>query len=220
MKPLTDVFISGRISWFSVSVHDGSEAEFDPVDHMVLVTFVQFDEIAAPAPDAHDQVAVPLGMHLGVEQLFAADGIELQLVAAQGDVGLDEHAQFADALLVVEDRLVELEGQRPAVDHILQTRFGEGFDDRYGPALVDEQARRIVGGDHLPGTAAVGRGTEACGMENIVHGRTGAGAVDAAPLVAAPFERTCERSEQVAGDGVGIVVVLPHLGSLPPQQAL
>ena len=119
MKPLTDVFISGRISWFSVSLHAGSEAEFDPVDHMVLVTFVQFDEIAAPAPDAHDQVAVPLGMHLGVEQLFAADGIELQLVAAQGDVGLDEHSQFADALLVVENRLVELEGQRPTVDHTI-----------------------------------------------------------------------------------------------------
>ncbi len=32
-------------------------------------------------------------------------------------------------------------------------------------------------------------------MENIVHGRTGAGAVDATPLVAAPFERTCERCE-------------------------
>ena len=41
-----------------------------------------------------------------------------------------------------------------------------------------------------------------------------------APLVAAPFERTCERCEQVAPDGIGIVVVLPHLGSLPPQQAL
>ncbi len=88
MKPLTDAFISGRISWFSVLVHAGAEAEFDPVDHMVLATFVQFDENSRPAPDAHDQVAVPLGMHLGVEQLFAADGIELQLVAAQGDVGL------------------------------------------------------------------------------------------------------------------------------------
>ena len=64
--------------------------------------------------------------------------------------------------------------------------------------------------------------TYACVINERKHsaGRTGAGAVDAAPLVAAPFERTCERCEQVAPDGIGIVVVLPHLGSLPPQQAL
>lgn len=108
---------------------------------MVLITLVQLDEIAAPAPHTHDEVAIFLGMFLRVKQFLKADGVELQLMSAEYDEGADKLAEFHDCLFVAEDALVELQSQRSAVDYLLQMRLGKRLDDGERAFLADEQRR-------------------------------------------------------------------------------
>ena len=51
-------------------------------DHVILIAPVQLHEIRAPAPDPHDQAGVVFRMRLRVEKGVAADGVELELMAA------------------------------------------------------------------------------------------------------------------------------------------
>ena len=106
-----------------------SEDHFGPFDDVVLINFVQFDKIAAPAPDAHDEIAVVFRVLLRVEQPVAVDGVDLHLVAAEVHVALDEHGAFADGVVIAEHGVGQLDGQRAAVCHACQMRLGKGLDD-------------------------------------------------------------------------------------------
>ena len=44
---------------------------------MVLIDLIEFDKVAAPAPDAHDEVAVILRVLLRVKEPVAVDGLSL-----------------------------------------------------------------------------------------------------------------------------------------------
>ena len=87
---------------------------------MILITLVELYEVATPSPHAHDEVAVQLGVSLRIEQSVAIEGVELKLVATQADVGANELSQLLDTLLVADKALVELDGERTAIDGILE----------------------------------------------------------------------------------------------------
>ena len=107
---------------------------------MVLVAFVKFDEIAAPSPDPDYELAMFLWMCLCIKEFFPAYGVQLELVASEGDECLDEHSQLADALFVAEHGLVEFQGQWSAVDDSLEMRLGERLYHRDRSLLLHEQA--------------------------------------------------------------------------------
>ena len=51
--------------------------------YLILVYLIKLCKIPAPAPDAHYQIFVLFGMILSVQQLFAADNVQLHLMTAQ-----------------------------------------------------------------------------------------------------------------------------------------
>ena len=73
--------------------HNPPISQFYPLDDLVLIAFVKFDEVSAPSPHAHDEVAVALGMFLRVEKRLAVDGVDLHLVSA----ALDRAAEILGA---------------------------------------------------------------------------------------------------------------------------
>ena len=52
---------------------------------MILIFDIQFVEIAAPAPDADDEIGVILGVLLCIEKHLPIDGIKLKLMSAKVD---------------------------------------------------------------------------------------------------------------------------------------
>ena len=65
-------------------------------DDLVLELCAEIAEVVAMAGDAHDQVAVSLGVGLRLAQCAGIDDVELDMVAAHGEVGphqLDEAVQ-------------------------------------------------------------------------------------------------------------------------------
>ena len=105
------------------------QAHFRALDDVVLIDLVQLDEVAAPAPDAHDEVAVILRVLLRVKEPVAVDGVDLHLVSTHVHEALDEHGAFADGVLIAEHGVGQLDGQRAAVCHARQMRLGKGLDD-------------------------------------------------------------------------------------------
>ena len=71
---------------------------------MILVFGRQLAEVAAPAPDPDDQVAVLLRMCPGVQELLRIEGIELQLLAAEAGERAYQQGDLADRFGVGEDR--------------------------------------------------------------------------------------------------------------------
>ena len=54
-----------------------------PLENVLLVFGGEFAEIAAPAPDADDQVAVKLRVRLCFKERFNIQAVELQLLATK-----------------------------------------------------------------------------------------------------------------------------------------
>jgi galactokinase len=73
-------------------------------DHVILVFGRQLAEVAAPAPDPDDQVAVLLRMCPRVQELLRIEGIELQLLAAEAGERAYQQGDLADRFGVGEDR--------------------------------------------------------------------------------------------------------------------
>ena len=73
---------------------------------MVLVRFVQFHKITAPAPYADNQVSMRLWMCLCIKQLLPVNRIELQLVSAQAEEALNKGRYLANAPLFSEQRIM------------------------------------------------------------------------------------------------------------------
>ena len=87
---------------------------------MILITLVELYEIAAPTPNANNKVAVKLRVSLRLEQLIAVESVELQLMTSETDVRADKHSQLLDGLLIAEDAVIQLDGERTAIDGILE----------------------------------------------------------------------------------------------------
>ena len=92
---------------------------------MLLIGKVELVEVAAPAPYAYDEVGIILGVLLRVEKSVAVDRIELKLMTAKLDEGLDELCRFFDALVVAEYGIVKLKSQGSAVDYVRHIKFRE-----------------------------------------------------------------------------------------------
>ena len=107
---------------------------------MVLVADVELVEVAAPAPNAYDEVGVVFGVLLRVEQTVAVDGVELHLMSTEIDESLDEHGNLLFALVVAEDCVVNLHGEGAAVGDALHIKFGKGLNG--GKRTVDARGER------------------------------------------------------------------------------
>lgn len=103
---------------------------FHTSDDVVLIFDIQLVEVAAPAPYAHNEVRIILGVLLCIQQPLAIDGIELQLVTAEEDKAFDKHGDLFDTDVVSQYRVVDLKGERPAVDDLGHIVFGKGLQDR------------------------------------------------------------------------------------------
>ena len=88
---------------------------FGSSDHMVLERRIQFVEIAAPPPNTHDQIRVLSGVFLRVNELFAVDGVYLELVSANQNKALDKARNLFDAIRIAEGRVMDLSRERAAV---------------------------------------------------------------------------------------------------------
>ena len=66
-------------------------------DDLVLETYVQLVEITAPTPHPHNQIGIFFRVRLRVEQLFAADRIDLELMSVQIDKAFYEHRHLFHA---------------------------------------------------------------------------------------------------------------------------
>ena len=67
---------------------------------MVLIAFVEFDEIAAPTPHSNYQVWIFFGVYFGVEQLVPVDCVELELMAAELYECPHEHCELFYGFIV------------------------------------------------------------------------------------------------------------------------
>ena len=63
---------------------------FVPLDNIVLEHFINGSEKYTESGDAHQKIRVILGMYLGVFEDIRPDNVELDVLAAQGEIGLDE----------------------------------------------------------------------------------------------------------------------------------
>ena len=106
---------------------------------MVLVTFIQFYEISAPAPYSDDQITVIFRMLLCVQKLFPVDCIDLHLMAAKVNEGFYKLCSLLDAFLIAEHGICQLNGKRAAVCHPHQIRLGEGLDNGNRPVQSGER---------------------------------------------------------------------------------
>ena len=75
---------------------------------MVLIDLVQFHEVAAPAPDPDDQIPVQLRIFLSIQQSVPVHRVDLQLVAAHIEEGLDQQSSFLNAVLIAEYCVMQL----------------------------------------------------------------------------------------------------------------
>ena len=155
---------------------------------MVLVILIQFHKVAAPSPDAHDQVPVFLRMLLRVKHGIPVDGIELKLMAAQIYKGFDQCGDLGDAFLIAEQGIMQLQRQGSSVYDFVQFRLCEGFYNGNGSLVSCEQAGRIVAGKAFAGPAAVRGGSQIAGKPQILHGGTGSCPEAAASFIPASLQ--------------------------------
>lgn len=113
---------------------------------MILIALIQLDKISAPAPDAHNQVAVVFGMLLRVQQALPIHGIQLQLMPAAPDKQLHQLGDLGNRFVLHEYAVRKLYRQRAAVDGTFEVGLGEGFDQRNRPVQADIEGRRVIGG--------------------------------------------------------------------------
>ena len=69
---------------------------------MVLVTSVQFHEVTAPTPYAHNEVAVIFWMLLRIKQTLAINSVQLQLVTTAKNKQLYKLSDFVDGFRLCE----------------------------------------------------------------------------------------------------------------------
>ena len=96
---------------FRVSAEIKLRAAYD----VILIFFVEFGKITAPAPYPHDKVGIIFGVRLRVKQSVAVDGVDLDLMPAAIDKRLDKRGGFLLSLGVSEHGIVDLDRERTAV---------------------------------------------------------------------------------------------------------
>jgi len=100
-----------------------------PADDLVLQVGRAIQEIIAVSGHAHDQVAVFLRVDLGFAKGVGRDDVELDVVGVHLEIGPDEMAEVAEALLVGQQLRREflVEERSPGPDVV---NLGRRFQDR------------------------------------------------------------------------------------------
>ena len=92
---------------------------------MILIIHVKLIKIAAPSPDADDQIAVILRVGLRVKKAGVIDRIELQLMSAAKDEQLYKLRDLGDGFVLRKYAVGKLDGQRTAVDNLGHIMLGK-----------------------------------------------------------------------------------------------
>ena len=102
--------------------------KFGTADYVILIFDVKLVEIAAPTPNANDEIFMRLGVLLRIEKNVTVDGVELKLMPAEVDESLYKSRYLFDPVIVAEGIAVYLHGERAAVDDLGKVVFCEGLD--------------------------------------------------------------------------------------------
>ena len=164
-------------------------------------------EVVGVAGDANEEVAVFIGVLLGIEERGRVDDIELDVVAAELEVGADEMTELAHILLATQQVRHETHVQERAAALRL-VELAEALDDGRGAVRVAAVGGRGAVADGEVGKTAVGR-SAADAAEIVVAG--GAEHVEVR-LAAAGVGTAVDGFDEIVIDahgnviGVGIVV--------------
>ncbi len=84
---------------------------------MILILFVQLHEISAPSPYSYDQIVVIFRVLLGIQHGIPVYRVDLHLMPSQIDIGFYQSRNLGDAFLSTEQSIVQLNGERAAIDY-------------------------------------------------------------------------------------------------------
>lgn len=115
--------------------------KFTAFYYMILIFYVQFVKVPAPAPDSHNQVGVFFRVLLRVEENFSVDGVYLKLMSAHIYEKLYEGGGLFYAYVVSEHGIVNFKRKRSAVDYIRHIVFGKRGNDGKQTVGLHAEAR-------------------------------------------------------------------------------
>lgn len=185
---------------------------------MLLILLIQFDEVTAPTPYPDDQIPVRFRVRLRVRQHVAVDGVQLQLVTAQTDKCHYQLCTLFDFLFVTEYAVVQLHGERAAVDQPRHIEFGKRTDTGERPRGFAGERRRESGPVHFPGFSAVRRGADVPCRVILFVGAAGACVENPARAVGFPVQHIRIGTEQNSSNSINDIVVAAHFWA--GQQAI
>ncbi len=132
---------------------------FRSADDLFLVVTVKIDEVIAVTGHPDQQVAVFVGVFLGGAQGLGIDDIELDVMAAEGEIGADKAAQLVKIPIggeyAGEKALIEQCAPRLQLIHL-----AERFDHRRRAVAVGTMGWRGAVRFRQTGDATVGGGAE------------------------------------------------------------
>ena len=152
---------------------------------MLLIFRRKFGKIAAPAPDADNQVAVFFRVGDGVFKHRSVKDIQLQLLVAEFDEIFYQAGQFFDAVVRFENGWRKFNGYRAAVHNPRIVNDGIGLEHAENAVDLYALRRCQAGGKGFAVKASVGRGFDfwlespgriVVDQPDVIHGRAAAGA--------------------------------------------
>ena len=119
----------------------GSNQELGAAYHVILIRLIELAEIAAPAPDAHYEIAVGIGVSLRIKKNVAVDGIQLKLMTSEINERLHKQSNLTYALGIAKNVVVKLHCQRAAVDNTFHIVPREGLYAGQRPRKASRRRR-------------------------------------------------------------------------------
>ena len=184
-------------------------------DNVELLLLGQVDELDRVAGDTDGEVGVLLllGVLHGVQQLFHAKDVDVQVVGTLVKVAVHDLHQVGDALvLAVAQRIgVDGLGVGDAVQCPVIRQLGNGVQGRQQAVGLGAVARVAAGGKRSICLAAVGHSAGGLAVDNIGgDGQDGGGSLGVAVGVAA-LDLLEEAAQQLDGDVIGAVIIVAVL---------
>ena len=135
-----------------------SNVIFVAIQDMLLIFRRKFGKVAAPAPDADNQVAVFFRLGDGVFKHRSVKDIQLQLLVAEFDEIFYQAGQFFDAVVRFENGWRKFNGYRAAVHNPRIVNDGIGLEHAENAVDLYALRRCQAGGKGFAVKASVGRG--------------------------------------------------------------
>ena len=127
------------------------------LNDLILERLIELDKVAAPAPNANDQISVGVRALLRGKKVVAVHGVELELMSAAKDEQPDERGDFFNAVRRAKDGIVQFERERPSVCNADKMLLCKGLYDRHRAFDAGKQTRGIVCGERIARIAPVRR---------------------------------------------------------------